>query len=473
MKILTHRFIARIIIEAETPLFVGSGNSSFLTDALVQKDANGLPMLPGTALAGVLRHSLEDFCIGDNGTSNQIDWKDIFGFQIPDSNQGLGSRFKISAGYFLLADSKVAETLQTIDEDLLSKIVHLPTRQHVRITDKGVADTANRGLFDNEVMYKGARFKFEVELKGNAEDEQAWKSIITAFQSPLFRIGQGIRNGYGKLKIIEIESRIYDLNAPNDYIDYLNHNPSLNTKIISSNKINEQSEKVNSSIRNGFLSYQLRLNPDDFFIFSEGFGDEQVDNKPVSEEVIVYKNGKINFEKKTLIPASSIKGALSHRVCFHYNKLKEWYADTDNALVGEDNPAVAHFFGRKGESKGNVNLGRRGNLIFSDLHFSDISNDKIFNHVAIDRFTSGAMDGALFSEKVSHKLGGEIVFDIHYVKPFQIQEIDDLDLKTRALEEALIDICKGLLPLGGMTTKGNGMFTGTLLKDGETIYSYV
>jgi hypothetical protein len=39
----------------------------------------------------------------------------------------------------------------------------------------------------------------------------------------------------------------------------------------------------------------------------------------------------------------------------------------------------------------------------------------------------------------------------------------------QALECALADICKGLLPLGGMTTKGHGMFTGTLSKNNSTI----
>jgi hypothetical protein len=43
----------------------------------------------------------------------------------------------------------------------------------------------------------------------------------------------------------------------------------------------------------------------------------------------------------------------------------------------------------------------------------------------------------------------------------------------QALENALQDICMGLLPLGGMTTKGNGMFTGRLLRDGEELFNYM
>jgi hypothetical protein len=85
--------------------------------------------------------------------------------------------------------------------------------------------------------------------------------------------------------------------------------------------------------------------------------------------------------------------------------------------------------------------------------------------VAIDRFTGGAMDGALFSEKVTNLLGNDFKFDV-FVK---YKNEDDIQ---KALQNTLEDICKGLLPLGGMTTKGHGMFTGKLEKDGVEIFNY-
>ena len=38
-----------------------------------------------------------------------------------------------------------------------------------------------------------------------------------------------------------------------------------------------------------------------------------------------------------------------------------------------------------------------------------------------------------------------------------------------ALEQSLKDLCSGLLPLGGCVGRGNGFFTGELLKDGGQI----
>ena len=57
------RYIARFLVEADTPLAVGSGDKDLLTDAPVALDCNGLPMIPGASLCGVLRHNLlHGFC---------------------------------------------------------------------------------------------------------------------------------------------------------------------------------------------------------------------------------------------------------------------------------------------------------------------------------------------------------------------------------------------------------------------------
>jgi len=68
------KHIAYIIIEADTPLKVGSNSSDFLQDAPIQRDWNGLPMILGTSIAGVLRKDfdksrVEDIFGKDNGSN--------------------------------------------------------------------------------------------------------------------------------------------------------------------------------------------------------------------------------------------------------------------------------------------------------------------------------------------------------------------------------------------------------------------
>ncbi|MBS4039204.1 MAG: hypothetical protein KGZ81_01250, partial [Flavobacteriales bacterium] len=53
-------FLAQIIIEAKTPLAVGTGDKNVITDQPVSLDVNGLPYIPATSIAGVIRHLMSD-----------------------------------------------------------------------------------------------------------------------------------------------------------------------------------------------------------------------------------------------------------------------------------------------------------------------------------------------------------------------------------------------------------------------------
>jgi CRISPR/Cas system CSM-associated protein Csm3 (group 7 of RAMP superfamily) len=440
----THRFIARFKIEAETPLFVGSGESSLMTDALVQKDVNGFPMIQGTSLAGVLRHSFG------------INAEKLFG----DKNSE-ASKLKVSGAYMLLENGKISEgIIDSFSVELKERFDHLPKRQHVRITEKGVAE--KHGLFDNEVVYKGTQFVFEIEVRGNEDDVENWNKILELVQSPTFRLGSGTRNGYGKLKVIGAYIRNFDLRKEADFNEYLNFDPSFNNDL----KFNKLTSEGN--VYQDFTKFSLQLQPDSFFIFSAGFGDDDADNKPIEEDVINYKDdGEIVFEKQTLIPATSIKGAIAHRVAFHFNKLQKAFVgnlEGNVPKVGIENHAVATLFGKAGKQ---VLDASAGNVFINDFYFKnqEVIN-KVFNHVAIDRFTGGAMQGALFSEKVTNLLDKNFSFEI-YVKTSALSH----NVKI-AFENTLIDICKGLLPLGGMTTKGHGIFTGSVTDGIEFSYTY-
>lgn len=473
--ILTHRYIARFIIKADTPLFVGSGEKSLLKDALVQKDVNGLPMIQGTSLAGVLRHSVEN----TEPHSNTL-WGNIFGYQSPKGKDGLGSRLKISSALMLMSECKISEGIVEVKKEIIDRYDNLPKRQHVRLDHKGVA--IENGLFDNEVVFKGTKFVFEIELAGNKDDKPSWDELLKVLQSPSFRIGSGTRNGYGNLSITASKIKEYDLNNKAHFDTYISLNPSL-TDIADLVEFNPNNLNVN---------YELNLVLEDtFFIFGETDSSGITDNKPLEEEVVEYKNDTIEFVKHTVIPASSIKGALAHRTAYHYNKLKKRYIDQlypnmpmdiiTELYTGSGNKAVNELFGLgagtewskdtkgkqsslKSEEFEEYGYARRGHVIIDDLYFNgeEVKNEKIFNHVAIDRFTGGAMNGALFSEKVSQKMDGKINLKIYLDKNF---DSDSNELK--AFENAIKDVCLGYLPLGGMTTKGHGMFTGTYTKNGE------
>ena len=128
--------------------------------------------------------------------------------------------------------------------------------------------------------------------------------------------------------------------------------------------------------------------------------------------------------------------------------------DNAEAIASDRNKACLDIFGTTLD-EGDIQPSR-GKAIFSDV-FIENTDSKILPHIRVDKFTGGVMDGALFKEKVSTAENQELVEEIWVEK----EALQDEDVR-KAFEKALQDICDGLLPLGGGTNRGNGIFIGTL-----------
>ncbi len=550
---LNYKYIARITLEATTPLAVGSGQKGLWVDKVVARDANGLPYIPGTSLTGVLRHAIEDE--QKTAGANLIDVNDLFG---QGGDKGTGSRLALSSACMVGSDGKVVEGLQQLNytQGFYSFFDRLPERDHVRITHRGVADAKGHGKFDEQLVHRGARFVFEIELTGTLKDDAAWQAMLRCLVSPAFRIGSGTRKGFGKLRIVSEKSqyRRFDLTNKTDFLAYLNLSASLNETGEGWQPLTDtaQTDDYPGWAYPGWIRYSLQLTPADFFLFDAGAGDVDADNVPKKELSVEWDaNEKPFIDKKNeqyLIPATSVKGAISHRTAYHYNFLKgqtiqrnlpdadsvpidlktaildnlqkeypdlfpptvsdfsahlqnltlsssdprwkeitacletitlvelpaygEYQQDLNETLannkqnhVGENNVAVVALFGSantsekrsNGQQRETKQTGSRGNVILDDIYLpASLVDQKLFNHVRIDRFTQGAADGALYQEKTIYT-AEPIQLDIWVAKDALIDNYIKI-----AFENTLNDLCQGRLPLGGRTMKGHGIFKGKL-----------
>ena len=214
-----NKYIAHIIIEARSILVLGSGNSNLDNDAIVAKDFNRLPYIPGTSIAGVLGSIFEkkygstdriNVFGGDRANRNSEDKETFFG-----SNIEFSDAYLINESGYVLQKTSLKEDLTAYQK----KFLLLPKREHVRIDLKGVAE--KHGKFDNEFVYKGARFKFEVSLE-DANDTY-FNFILSSIYSDMFLIGGGTTNGYGQFDIIDIQTKIYNLTNEDDFNAYLKY----------------------------------------------------------------------------------------------------------------------------------------------------------------------------------------------------------------------------------------------------------
>ena len=423
-------FIAHITFEAKTALKIGSKNADFLQDSPIQKDWNGLPMILGTSLTGVLRKEFEDEIA-----------KNIFG------TGDLGSKTIISNALILNEKKEVTESLllDSKKSDFLQKFIVLPIREHNAMNDKGV--TIKNAKFDEEVIYKGTRFKFSIEmLNENVNDKNNFFQLLDLLSKDSFRIGAGSSKGFGQIKVIEITYDEFDVNS-DEYVN-LSSSLNINTKLSETHKIKEFDDEK-------YIKYKLILTPDDFFMFGSGFGDDEADMTPVFEDIVDYEKQDL-IKEKVLIPASSVKGAISHRTTYHYNLINKNFIKENGENKAE---VVETIFGSKKDKEKDS---FKGNILISDVYL-DKTSSKVFDHVSIDRFTGGAIDSALFQEKT---IASKETFTLEIL--INKEKVKD-EVALESFEKALKDITTGMLSLGGATTKGHGIFSGKVLKNGVEI----
>ncbi|MCR9290708.1 MAG: RAMP superfamily CRISPR-associated protein [Bacteroidetes bacterium] len=332
------RYIARIFIETTSGFAINSGDKSLLLDNAIARDANGLPYVPGTSVAGIVQH----VCLA-NGLSQAVG--NLFGYAENDARQkgiigkekeGCGSRLMFSSGHLVSDDGQtVIDGLTHFSNtnDYFQKMLLLPQRDHVRMTDRGTADVQNHGKYDRELVFKGTRFCFEIQLTGTERDRTDFEQVLTILQDETVRLGAGTRKGAGKFKVLTDISDywILDLTNENDLLAYLNTSSNLNMVV------NKQSElfPTNTTIQQGWKKYDLTLQAEDFFLFGAGFADEDADNTPKREIIIEWKE-KPEFKEKYLIPATSIKGAISHRNAYHYNQLTKNFIGSQASFQATD-----------------------------------------------------------------------------------------------------------------------------------------
>lgn len=442
----TYRNIARLTVEAETPIAVGGGERELLTDSAVIRDINGLPFIPATSMAGVIRHAVK--------LDTEED-KKLFGYQ--NRKGGRGSCLLFTDAVMIGAEGKALDGIQVMNRkhELYAAYQTLPVRQHVRINGKGV--TEKTGKFDNEVVYKGTRFVFEMELLSAQPCTEVFDKVVGMLYQETLRIGSGTRSGYGKLKVVSCMTATLDLSRRENLEAYLQKSASL---AMPWDGFHEKETRGCEYDKDEWVKYSLLLQPQDYFMIGSGMGDDEVDNTPMEESIVVWENGRPRMSRKpqVLIPGCSVKGALAHRTAYNYNKQSGLFVGDDAAKAGGENKAVACIFG----AADGKDI-RRGNILIDDIIEGDMA-DKVFFHVKIDAFTGGTIDGALFQEKTVCGKGRKYLLNILVNRcAFEDAAVE------KAFETSLGELCSGMLPLGGATNRGNGIFTGEIYKNGEAL----
>jgi CRISPR/Cas system CSM-associated protein Csm3 (group 7 of RAMP superfamily) len=504
--------LARVTIEFETALTIGTGTGDDLVDSACVVDANGLPTLPATSITGVLRQAYAARHSGGVRARGSAERKNpplkveaLFGYQLRDA--GESSRLEVSWGQVHDSHNKPVPLRApagrfNANDPVLRAIEAGVVRDHVRINDLGVADDG--GKFDELLVPAGTRFTFELLVHQGRADLSAkaeLDELVGLLNDPNVRLGGRTRRGYGVFKVVSAEGRHFDLSKSSDREAFLKLPREISSPV---DKQKVGLVRIEPATKKASSCHRLMIVPQDHFLFGTGVavrdehrtsqkkGEEAKahDKVPVTERRISWVGdvGRVTAEEQAevLVPGSAIKGALKHRALFHARRKAGIWATVDpkenrpfneasddmkavdrHRKPDESDAAVEiinEMFGSIKTSKdassesARAGTGMPGRLYISDLYLSPKSAPSApVQHVSLDRFTQGPMDGLLFSEAPIS--GGPPLELKMQLEPPRERATPQWRAAVDALNAALADLAEGRLALGAGSNKGFGYFS--------------
>ncbi len=407
------------------PLSLGAGTNKH-SDRDILKDGNGDPFIPGTSLCGVYRSLFDP---------------------------------KQARTYF--GDVEIA-TKQTKRE-----LTTMPSR--VKVYDATVIGAYKTSIRDSvgldayKTAKKGAKFDFELvepgavfvtyleqdmltDIWGNADlkEEDIGREVAARLYAGELYLGHKSMRGYGRIKAEAVWHKSFVL-------------PDKGTDAFSA----EQQAWI------AFDMYD-----EDAFAESDKLAETDfISQDVIHVELDLQLQGGISIRQYTTALPIVGKNAPDYTQMYYVqegNKEVPYIPGTSWA------GAFRHHMGKLMPRNANVislyfdgTTDRAAGLCKSKVRFAESfltgAESKTMTRTALDRFTGGVVDGALYTEKAF--FGGSTTLRISFPK-----DTEQKDLWSSVMAAAISDLHQGFLAVGGLTSVGRGVFRVTTCKcNGKTI----
>jgi len=498
--IMNHLYVFTGTMTFNSALHLGSGESELDIDRLFQRDTKGNPLIPATSVAGVFSSLAERIvaiikgewtCAFDEKKNRAVEEKRaccicttcrLFG-----SAEGRASKVTFFDAFLVEPELESSEV-----------------RDGVGIKRKTL--TARKGAkFITEVLSKAAQFHFRLDVV-DPTDEELKLLLLTLdeFQSGRLSLGGDTTRGLGNFTL-QLENVYHvDFSDIEQLISYLKADEITELPSIDLTEIHNKCVQGKIEIKKH--EYLKRLLPINYCVIDLEFSllAPTVINQgfiaDLDEMDITFVTSQVNVDGKltetAYLPGSSLKGVFRSRAEKIIRTLSAIHAQ-ENDLVYEDIVAACDpletcknqelracgaFFKaieekRKKKKEESVLLDWQelqeraclACLLFGSTHFAGrikvidaypeaVVNDehsKKFDHVAIDRFTGGAREGAKFDARLlihesTPKFFGQFI--LRDVEPWQLGMIAFV----------LKDLYLGDIHVGYGKTKGYGKLKGVV-----------
>ncbi|WP_161522443.1 RAMP superfamily CRISPR-associated protein [Caldibacillus thermoamylovorans] len=328
---MRHVFEWNFELRTESPLRIGDNEGDLLLDA------DGKPFLPGTSLAGACRSYVEE----------------VFGSDVANELFGkIGDELRPSR---LIFSDGVCRTTQSY--------FFQP-----RIALDGKSKTVQSGMFERVTVSSGSVFPVMLVLKTSCEeDKEVVEDMLAALNEGTIRIGADKSIGGGKVSIVNGYFVHYDCSKRQELFNYVNE---MKKKTVWSPQKNDGNRGVIRFIIKGQTASPLLV------AGQNTFDSDQADR--------IYMKINKDGTERAIIPASSFKGVLRHRIQRIANIMQ----------LKEKETYVTELFGSESEE----HTKRSGNLLLEDT-FVEQEKSKTYYRIQINPLTGSVKNGALLDMK--------------------------------------------------------------------------
>lgn len=407
MRVQRKRYL-RMNIQLVSSLSIGSGANDN-TDHDILVNANGDPYIPGSAVAGVTRHALMEA-----GQLSEAEEQAVFGNVVIRSDHGEPT-----------PDDQTESRIITYDVPLTPQDgqFYVTTRDMVALDEYKTALTGAK--FDLEALEPGTVGTVIIEENADQPmDKDPLQLIAQIWNSGKIRFGAKTTRGYGAIKATAFYLAEFDLSNPEEVKRWLAFSAfdATSAEWLAWENIGKIETKETQ------LRLQLEL--------VGGLSIRKYTTDVCPQGSAPDYAQMVDHAGYAVIPGTSWAGAFRHAI---------------EQMVGKE--TTAGYFG-------NVSKDSKSK---ADIYFSesivDGGSDKEFSRSAINRFTGGSADKALYTERVHY--GGETVLTITLRK----NEVQDKERFLKALAAAVVDLHEGILAVGGETSIGRGLFHVTAVNE--------
>lgn len=452
----------RIECVTTTPLAASAGTESDVSDSALRRRADGTLVVPGTSIAGALRSAVERMAKVDRTAGDPCAF--VSGRPRQGAQQDEGCRCPVCA---LFGDVRpgmkdaAASRIRVFDSVVRNAAVRIADGVAI---DRGRRSAAAGRKYDFEEMYPGARVAFELRSEPAAnltEEELGWLiaalELVATGHVPL---GGRAAAGQGVVEGTDLQLQWRDPSDPDHLLAVLLKDGASDAawpgdpQHVRTSSLAAHVRVAQSALREDYLKLALTVAADSSFLVGDPVEAVRTgyDTAPLGGVIRPEMTGRAlrgalrsSAERilRTMEPAAACD-PLGPSAC-----ARKYTADRDQA-GGTLRPetfswcaACAAFGNEEWASRVRVRVARDTSVTPYAMPF---------DHVSIDRFTGGAMDGRKFDRLAvrSAKYGARV----------SLNHVPDVDRPwIRALVGFVVqDLMDGWITVGRGSAVGHGWF---------------